>query len=436
MRRFGIGLMMAVSALMAASASYAKDKDASATELPPLLTAGNIPCTLTDSKFVGEGTGSDKIHAKYYEAACKEGMGYVVIVKDKVPTPDAYDCFSMAQPGPDGKPGSLACKLPANLKPMDGLQALATKAGHPCAVTNARLIGSAPDKTFVELACQGGSGYILGFARHTGGDGSIEFSCTDPNAHGNLACTLTDPAKMLAATVDSLVAASGKTCTVKDRRYVGTTTDGVGIYEVACDGGKGWMIETQGDTFKQAIDCIAATNIAGGCTMTDTRAAQTAQSALYTSIAKKAGFDCNVSGYEPFDTTGGGKEVVELQCSNRPDDGVGVFPLKGGTAMVYDCIRAEAEGYRCTPSAIAKESVLYPKYSAELKALGKGSCVVSGARAFGATDATDLVEVACADGGSGWVMEYAKTGSAAPHILPCAAATQNGGCQLPTNKRK
>ncbi len=434
MRRFGIGLALALatSVVMSATASFAKDT--SATDLPPLIAAGNIPCTMTDSRFVAEGTGSDKIKAKYYEAACKEGMGYVVVAKEKVPTPEAFDCFSMGQPGPDGKPGSLVCKLPANAKPILGLQASFATTGASCEVSNARLIGSSAKNTFVEIACQGGVGYIFGMARQTGGAAPVVVSCIDPSAKDNLKCTLTDPAQQLATVTAKLMTASGKQCNVKDRRYVGTTTDGTGIYEVACDDGKGWMIETAGDTFKTAVGCAQASNIAGGCTLTDARAAETAQSALYTSLSKKAGFDCSVSKYAAFPIDAKDKEVVEMACSNRTDGGVGVFPLGSSIKpVVYDCVRAQAEGYRCS---FTPESAVYSKYSADLKAMGKGSCVVSGARALGKTDNSDLIEVACADGGSGWVMEYATNGPPAPHLTPCSITTMGGGCQLPTNKKK
>ena len=432
MRRFGIGLVLALttSVVMSATASFAKD--ASATDLPPLIAASNIPCTMTDSRFIAEGMGNDKIKAKYYEAACKEGMGYVVVAKEKAPAPEAYDCFSMGQPGPDGKPGSLACKLPANAKPIEGLQALIAKTGNTCQVSNARLIGSSPNNTFVELACQGGVGYVFGMARQTNAS-PVVVSCIDPGAKDNLKCALTDPAQQLATVTAKLVAASGKACNVKDRRYVGLTTDGTGIYEVACDDGKGWMIEATGDAFKLAVGCAQASNIVGGCTLTDVRAAQVAQSALYTDLAKKAGFDCAVSKYAAFVTDAKDKEVVELVCGNRPDGGVGMFPLGAGKPVVYDCVRSQVSGFRCS---FTPESAVYPKYSADLKAMGKGSCVVSGARAMGKTDTSDVIEVACADGGSGWVMEYALNGPAAPHLIPCSITTMAGGCQLPGNKKK
>jgi len=170
----------------------------------------------------------------------------------------------------------------------------------------------------------------------------------------------------------------------------------------------------------------------GGCTLTDTRAALTAENALYSDLAKKAGFNCDVAKYGPFPVQGA-VDVVELKCSNREDGGVGVFPVKG-VSIVYDCIRSVNQGYACT---YTKPELNYPKLTAQLVARGRTSCTVSGARPFGANDTYDYVEVACADGGPGWVIQYPLTAQKPNDLLNCAQAANlaPGGCQLPTNKR-
>jgi len=131
---------------------------------------------------------------------------------------------------------------------------------------------------------------------------------------------------------------------------------------------------------------------------------------------------------------------VELACSNRPDGGVGFFPSTSAKPRVLDCLRAEAEGYRCS---FTPDSALYPVITAQLKAKNKSSCVVSDARPFG-LGTTDghagkdaYVEIACADGGPGLVLEYDYGANAPTQLLNCAqAANMNGGCQLPGNKKK
>lgn len=435
MRRLCIGVLLMVTALMGASASYAKDKDDSATTLPPLIAAGKIPCTLTASRFIAEGTMADKTKGKFYEAACQEGLGYVVIDHENNGPPTAFDCVAANEPRSDGKKSDIACILPGNTSSVAALQPSITKLGEPCTVTKTRVLGSSPDKSYFELACDSGAGYILMLPRAIGAVQPHAYNCLDMDPNGTTKCAMNDRDAYVTSQVTRLLAASGKTCALKDKRYVGTSTDESTFYEAACQAGDGYIIQAApGGQFKVAIKCVDAFGILGGCTLTDARAALTQENALYSDLAKKSGFNCDVGKYAPFPPDGK-NEVVELQCSNRPDGGVGVFPLHGGKPMVYDCLRAENLGYRCSYST---PDSLYGKLSAQLAAKGKGSCVVNGARPFGATSTSDLIEVSCADGGLGWVIEYPQGGAMPTDLLNCAqaAAASSAGCQLPTNKRK
>jgi len=72
-----------------------------------------------------------------------------------------------------------------------------------------------------------------------------------------------------------------------------------------------------------------------------------------------------------------------------------------------------------------------------LKAKGT-SCAVNDARPYGRTsEGADLIEVSCADGAPGWVLEYpphaAEPSGAVRNCLQ-AAASRGGGCQLAANK--
>ena len=147
-----------------------------------------------------------------------------------------------------------------------------------------------------------------------------------------------------------------------------------------------------------------------------------------------AGFDCAVSKYALFPSTDPTKDVVEMACSNRPDGGVGIFPGHG-PAHVYDCLRAQDEGYKCSYTPI---EALYPHLNAELKAKNKGGCVVASARPFAhGDDGSDFVEVGCADGGPGWVLVYPAGASSPSELRNCVeVANLAGGCQIPTNRKK
>jgi hypothetical protein len=339
------------------------------------------------------------------------------------------------EPHADGAKSNVACTLPGNTNDVAALQPIITGLGEACTITKIRSLGSSPEKSFFELACDSGAGYILSLPRVVGSVQPASYNCLDMDPNGHIKCALNNPDAYTTGRVTKLLAASGKTCALKDKRYVGATTSGSSYFEASCQAGDGYMLEEGKDgAFKSATACVNAFNMLGGCTLIDARAALTQENKLYSDLAKKAGFDCDVAKYAPFPADNK-NEVVELQCSNRPDGAVALFPLHGGKAMIYDCVRSENVGYRCS---FSPDSATYKKFSAQLVARGRGTCVVNGARAFGSNDTNDFVEVSCADGGSGWVIEYPLTGTTPNDLLNCAqaASVAKAGCELPTNKRK
>jgi len=430
MKRLAMGLLLAVAAGMFGTGAQAAAAEDTTAVLQPVITAANIPCTVTASRFIIEGTMTTgtKSAARFYEASCKEGPGFVIVVpKDKTPA-TSFDCGQVNQEAKEaaakGKPSQIAA-----------LQPLVTKLGVPCTVVKTRTIGSGAKATYYEIACDSGAGFILTTPRVIGASQPEVFNCLDmaQDPNSTTKCQLIDLDAYVASQAAKLVSASGKACPLKSQRYVGETAEHKSFYEVACQDGSGWMLGAAYDgKFDSATTCINATGIMGGCTLTDTRAALTAENALYSDLAKKAGFNCDVAKYGPFPVQGA-VDVVELKCSNREDGGVGVFPVKG-VSIVYDCIRSVNQGYACT---YTKPELNYPKLTAQLVARGRTSCTVSGARPFGANDTYDYVEVACADGGPGWVIQYPLTAQKPNDLLNCAQAANlaPGGCQLPTNKR-
>jgi hypothetical protein len=445
MRPFAIGLTaaLALAALIPAAvisapkekekpaAVDAKAREAGMKDAPALITAAGLTCTVSDARFIGE---DKKTATKYYEVACQQGLGFAISAKKDV-APLAYTCLESSAPGPDGKTGGLACALPANLDAKAGLAAYVKKAGVPCELENARAIGAGAKNSYFEVACKGGTGYVLTTATPVTLDQEVTAnSCLLYEDGGNVSCKLTDKATQLAI-VDTLAAGAGKNCAVKDKRYVlSTKTDN--YFEVACQDGKGYMLQqtaTSGALAK-TIDCAQASFVGGGCTLTDSVAAQTEQAGLYTKLATKAGFDCKVEKYGMLPSQDNRKEIVELKCSNRPDGGIGVFSATEN--HVYDCVASEINGYRCS---FTKADAVYPRLTANLKSLGKGSCTVSGSRVIGQTATDGYVEVACSDGLPGWVIAYPLgAGSTNPkEVMSCLQAKGvGGGCKLPTNTTK
>lgn len=445
MRPIAIGLTaaLALAALVPAaviSAPKEKDKpaavDAKAREAgmkaaPALAQAAGVSCTVTDARLIGA---DKKTSTDYYEVACQQGLGFALLAK-KDEKPQAYSCLETAQAGADGKPSALACVLPANADPKTGLAPYLQKTSTNCDIQNARAIGAGAKNAYFEVACKGGTGYILQTSSPVNLDQEVVAnSCLLYEEGGNVSCKLTDKATQLAI-VDTLNGAAGKNCAVKDKRYIlSTKTDN--YFEVACQDGKGYVLQQAAATgaLVKAIDCAQAGFVGGGCTLSDAVAAQTEQAGLYSKLAAKAGFDCKVEKYGMLPSQDPRKEIVEMKCSNRPDGGIGIFTATSNT--VYDCVTSEMNGYRCS---FTKPDAAFPRLTADLKALGKGSCTVSGARIIGQTATDGFVEVACSDGLPGWVMAYPlnTTAPRAKEVLSCLQAKGvGGGCKLPTNATK
>ena len=110
-----IGLALAAVLALAAAPAFAADPPPAPDmkidpakhtqgqkEVPAIVATAGVPCTVTDGYFGGEGDSKDEAgkptKVKIYEAACKEGIGYLFVV----PTggaPKNYDCISMGGGG-------------------------------------------------------------------------------------------------------------------------------------------------------------------------------------------------------------------------------------------------------------------------------------------------------------------------------------------------
>ena len=310
---------------------------------PMLIAANHIPCTLVDARLANLKTPS-RGTAVLTEMACKEGMGYVVLVDRKPPKTDIFDCLIADQPGPTGEFGAVACVLPENINPAAGLQYFVNQSGRTCTVDSGRFIGATTDGSHrrYKVSCTGGQGLVLDVATTT-------WTATTCLAHAtaNVECTLTTPDSALGE-VTALAASAGKCPTVAKDRYMLRAQDGSDYFEIACPDGKGYVLHAdKAGALSEVIPCSEAYHIGDGCTLTDPRQAEAQKAALYSGLAKSAGFDRAVSKYALFPQPDTTKNIVELACSNRPDGGIGVFPASGPGA-VYDCVRSRAEGYRCT----------------------------------------------------------------------------------------
>jgi hypothetical protein len=394
---------------------------------PAVVQTLGLNCQVSDARLIGE---DKKNKVSYYEVACQPGaMGFVVQSAAEGGAASSFSCIEANTPPAPDKPPSAPCLLPGNANPNSILQGMIDKTGVSCVPEKARGIGQTKTSTYIEVACQGGAGYVV--------TATAPFDAAKPaqtqncllydDAETNIKCTLSDKAARLAV-IDTLNKSANNNCAIKDRRFVGQSKDNATFFEVSCQDGKGYIYKT--DTkgaLAQSYECVKATAILGGCQLTDARQAMTDQAALYTRLAKSAGGNCDVEKYALFPAKPG-EEDVEMACKDGSGV-IGIFKPGGKGSMVVDCGRAPVAGFKCS---LTKPESAYKNLTSDLKKFNYNSCEVSNTRLVGKTDkGTLLMEVACADKLKGYVIEYqAQPTVTAVQATGCAFA---GSCKLPGN---
>lgn len=430
-----IGLAAALAALVmvpAAAVSQGKKsaeipaaaRKAGMERAPAVVQAAGLGCQVADARLIGE---DKKAKTAYFEVACATGgMGYVLQAPAEG-APTVFSCIEANTPPEPGKPPAAPCMLPGNADPKAAIGPMMEKAGVACVPEQVRGIGQTKTNTYVEVACQGGTGYVLAASAPLDpAKPSQPQNCLlYDEAETNIKCTLSDKATRLAF-VDKLAATNN--CAIKERRFVGASKDNSSFFEASCQDGKGYIYKVGvNGQLAETYECAKASQILGGCTLTDARQAATEQAALYTKLAKGAGSTCEVERYALFPPRPG-EEVVELVCKDG-SGAIGMFKAAGAGSQVVDCGRAPVAGYKCSLS----KDPGYKFLTADLKKFNYNSCEVSNSRVVGKSSKdTTFVEVACADGLKGYVIEYqSQPKVTAIGATGCAFA---GNCALPGNK--
>jgi hypothetical protein len=276
MRAFIAGLLVALLACSAPSAIAAPadklapvtldDINAGMGAAPGLVSQGGLDCQVSDARKIGV---DDKTQSTFYELACKGAEGFIFgePAKKSKYAMVIYSCLEAATSKSAFKFGAT-CRLPENADPKAGIAALIASDHPGCAMTDARGVGHTDASTVLEVACQGGAGYVVEASYPLSLAKPAKFTpCAGLRPDMHTQCALTDAAAANAY-VTSLPARAGKTCAVANHRYVGFGNDGDDYYEVACAGGGGLMLDVDaaGDVYPTA--CVQADYIGGGCKLT------------------------------------------------------------------------------------------------------------------------------------------------------------------------
>jgi hypothetical protein len=444
--KIGMVAAMAIALLTPAIASAqarakvdATQHKKGAAEAAAVVAGASATCASPDGYWIGnQKDAKTKTTTDAYELSCQGGLGLIVMKKTAPEgvTYQTFTCLATEEPGPDGKPNSMRCRLPGNENPAAGIAPFVAKAGLVCNVTKARMLGANATNAYFEVACDNNRDWILGASVTFDPTKDVTSSnCLSYEPGGNIECKLVPRATLLSV-VDPLAAKAEAGCAVKDRRYMLSNKNGDEYYEVACNDGKGFVVVSDPKgTFKEKVECANADYIMGGCTLTDVKTAKTEDNALYSKLAKAGGFDCTVSGYRPLGTSGGA-ETVELACSNRPDGAIAIFPAGNAKPRIYNCAAADLTGFRCN---LTKPPAAYAQLTAAVKkSRPTSTCVVSDSKFIGINANAGFVEVACSDKEPGYVLSYPKTTDQSDAALYCTQVHDllNVNCSLPTNLPK
>ena len=154
----GFAPLAAVAAKAELAPISQADKDKGMKEAPAVVAGLKLACEVSEARFIGNLTLNSKdgkpAGGPAYEVACKAGGGYSIL--NKQPDPIILDCLAASESG------ALACRLPGNADPKQGLKPYLATAGRTCTIANAKYLGATPaGVTFYEAACSEGAGYVI-----------------------------------------------------------------------------------------------------------------------------------------------------------------------------------------------------------------------------------------------------------------------------------
>ena len=236
---------------------------------PGLVSQAGLDCQVSDSRKIGE---DEKTGSIFYELACKGAEGFIVSqpAKNSKYAMVVYTCLEAENAKVVVKAGD-ACRLPENADPKAGIAPLIAGGRPSCRMTAARALGHTDAATALEVACEGGPGYIVQASFPLSNAKPATFKpCAGIQPGMTLQCTLTDAASARAWLV-SVVAKAGKPCAIKEHRYMGFGADGDDYYEVACQAGGGFILDVDAAGDVYPTPCADAAYIAGGCKLSKGR---------------------------------------------------------------------------------------------------------------------------------------------------------------------
>ncbi len=133
---------------------------------PAIAQAVGITVEVTDARLVGKQVDAKtKVSTSYYEIGLRRGLGYPLSARPAAPSRPPSPA---SKPTPRSRTASLRpCPASCRRRSSTTSAPLLAKGGVTCTPEAARGIGQSATNTFLEVACQGGQGFVVqAGARH------------------------------------------------------------------------------------------------------------------------------------------------------------------------------------------------------------------------------------------------------------------------------
>lgn len=234
-------------------------KAAILTGLGDMAGKAGKPCTVSDGRLVGMGSGST-----FYEVACGGSAGFMIQAK----ADGGFDAIDCGKAQPIG--GGCTLTVVDETAEAGTYTKLAQAAAYPCDVSKYRYMGkeTKTNSEIVELACKNRPDGAIALFPISGGKSQI-FDCVQGGSLG-VTCQLTQPSATYTKYTDKLVAQGKTQCKVSGAKYLASTTAGSDFIETACsDGLPGFVISVDHATgqTKELLSCGQAQRSGAACTL-------------------------------------------------------------------------------------------------------------------------------------------------------------------------
>ncbi|RZJ16767.1 MAG: hypothetical protein EON91_11840 [Brevundimonas sp.] len=231
------------------------------------------------------------------------------------------------------------------------------------------------------------------------------------------------------ANAQGVATSAGLSCRVTEATLLGRTDDDNDLYEVACDGGVGYLL--QSSTPPQTFDCLILANQAerlraqGGEVPAGSTCALPGNQntmAVFAGYARAAGVPCEIDAAQVVGKTPAGNTVYEVGCPGA--DGWHIEQAAQGWTKT-DCLEVMSTNLTCQFTTAEEQAA---GFKPKLVGTDIDDCDAQRIQLLGQNDNGRFIEVKCASG-EGYVTRMKD--EAVAQVYPCALAIRiGGGCTM------